>query len=317
MTTQAQIHTNRQNAQKSTGPKTPQGKAAASQNSIKHGLLARKDVISTESQEEFDLHRDRLLQELAPATPMQSFLAERIVSLSWRLKRTETIQNQTIDALDERNDNNPFAQLAKTFLPKPLHPPKKDPAVPELELTLGRLVIKDFSNSKVLDRLLMYERRIENSLYKTMQELQRLKLINNINTQHEPPPDQLMPQTWSLSQQPGCYEAERKVRGQGGRGKIAAGVAKATSRTILTRQHRLRALQPDAVEPVVGIRSNMQNEPNLQNPQKSITPFPTSNYGKFRRLQQPQNEPKTNPISPKTNPIQTKFGGKKTQSCSP
>jgi len=34
--------------------------------------------------------------------------------------------------------------------------------------------------------------------------------------------------TWSLSKQPGCNEAERKVRGQGGRGKIAAGVAKPT-----------------------------------------------------------------------------------------
>jgi len=77
MTTKAQTHANRQNAQKSTGPKTPQGKAAASQNSIKHGLLARKNVIMSENQEEFDLHRDLLLEELAPATPMQSMLAER------------------------------------------------------------------------------------------------------------------------------------------------------------------------------------------------------------------------------------------------
>ncbi len=86
---------------------------------------------------------------------MESMLAERVVSLSWRLKRTETIQNQAIDALDERTKNNPLAQLANSFLPKHLQPPKKDPTVPELDLTLGRLVIKDFSNSRVLDRLLM------------------------------------------------------------------------------------------------------------------------------------------------------------------
>ena len=87
MTTKAQITANRTNAQKSTGPRTNQGKAAASQNSVKHGLLARSNVIMSESQEEFDLHRDLLLEELAPATPMESILAERIVSLSWRLAR--------------------------------------------------------------------------------------------------------------------------------------------------------------------------------------------------------------------------------------
>jgi hypothetical protein len=185
MTTEAQTIANRTNAQKSTGPKTDQGKTAASQNSVKHGLLARSNVIMSESQEEFDLHRDLLLEELAPATPMESMLAERIVSLSWRLKRTETIHTQTFDALDERNNNSPLSQFAKSMLLKPLQPPKRDPALPELDLTLGRLVVKDFSNSKVIDRLLRYERRIENSLYKTMHELQRLKLIKNINTENQ------------------------------------------------------------------------------------------------------------------------------------
>jgi hypothetical protein len=43
------------------------------------------------------------------------------------------------------------------------------------------LAIKDFSNARVLDRLLMYERRMEHSLYKTISELQRLKLIKQLN----------------------------------------------------------------------------------------------------------------------------------------
>ncbi len=36
MSTQAQIEANRKNAQKSTGPKTPQGKLIASKNSTTH-----------------------------------------------------------------------------------------------------------------------------------------------------------------------------------------------------------------------------------------------------------------------------------------
>ncbi len=49
------------------------------------------------------------------------------------------------------------------------------------DLALGRLAIKDFSNARVLERLLMYERRIEHSLYKTVLELQRLQLMRKLN----------------------------------------------------------------------------------------------------------------------------------------
>jgi len=66
MATQPQILANRLNAQKSTGPRTPEGKAAVAQNALKHGLCARRDVVITESQADFDLHRSALLDELAP-----------------------------------------------------------------------------------------------------------------------------------------------------------------------------------------------------------------------------------------------------------
>jgi len=56
MTTETQIITNRRNTLKSTGPRTPKGKAAVSQNAVKHGLSARSAVISSESQADFDLY---------------------------------------------------------------------------------------------------------------------------------------------------------------------------------------------------------------------------------------------------------------------
>ena len=188
MTTQARILANRLNAQKSTGPKTTQGKALVSQNALKHGLSARYDVITSESQADFDLHRDALLAELNPLSPMESMLADRIVSLSWRLKRADLIQNQTIDAMNEKNTNNPLANLAKSFGLKGLSFPQSETSDSHPDLTLGRIALKDFSNERVLDRLLMYERRIEHSLYKTILELQRLHLIRNLD-----PPDQLEP----------------------------------------------------------------------------------------------------------------------------
>jgi hypothetical protein len=188
MASEAQILANRRNAQKSTGPRTPEGKAIVSKNAVKHGLTARHDLINGEDHAEFDLYRDRLLAELDPATPMESMLAERIVTLSWRLKRTTRIQGQTIDALNAPDTPSPLTKLTQSLFPKSRDPSHPADSASTPDLTLGRMAIKDFANARVLDRLLMYERRMEHSLYKTILELQRLRLIRNL--QHPDAADQ-------------------------------------------------------------------------------------------------------------------------------
>jgi hypothetical protein len=191
MSTESQIRANRRNAQKSTGPRSRQGKTTVSQNAVQHGLLTRQNVISSESQADFDLYHERMLSELAPASPMESMLAERIVTLSWRLKRAGRIQNQTIDALNADNTSSPLAKLAQSLLFKNHDQSQDEPVASATHLALGRTAIKDFANARVLDRLLMYERRIEHSLYKTIIELQRLRLIRKLNTECEMPINQL------------------------------------------------------------------------------------------------------------------------------
>ena len=186
MTTESQILANRRNAQKSTGPRTRKGRAIVSQNAVKHGLLARQNVISTESQADFNLHRDQALKELAPESPMESILADRIVILSWRLQRTVRIQTQTIDALNSDNNNKPLTKLTQSLFFKNLGQSKAAQSTPPPDLPLGRLAIKDFSNSRVLERLLMYERRIENSFNKMIQEFQRLRLLRKLQNPDGP-----------------------------------------------------------------------------------------------------------------------------------
>jgi len=180
MSTESQIIANRLNSQKSTGPRSPEGKAVVSQNAVKHGLFALEAVISGESRANFDLYRDEMLAELAPVGPMESMLAERIVSLSWRIKRVERMQNQAIDAMIERNTSSPLAKLAQSLLPKDQRQLPADASGSNGDLVLGRVAIKDYSNSRVLDRMLMYERRIENSMFKTMDELLRLRLMREL-----------------------------------------------------------------------------------------------------------------------------------------
>ena len=188
MATKPQIAANRRNARKSTGPRTPRGRSIVSQNAVKHGLTAAHVIISSESQADFDLYRDQLLTDLAPASPMESILAERIVNLSWRLKRASRIQNQTIETLKARNPSSTLSKLTQSLLYKGRDQSQTGPSESSPDLTLGRLAIKDFSNAAVLERLLMYERRIENSMYKTLLELQRLNLIKNLNRGELLPP---------------------------------------------------------------------------------------------------------------------------------
>jgi len=177
MATEPQILANRRNAQKSTGPRTPEAKAAVAKNALKHGLTARHDVIKGENQADFDLHRDEMLDELAPVGPMETMLANRVVSLSWRLERAARIQNQTIDALNAKHTPDPIlTKLTQSIIAR-YGPPAINPAAPDPNLVLGRMALKDFSNQRVLEHLLLYERRIEHSLYRTMLELQRLTLI--------------------------------------------------------------------------------------------------------------------------------------------
>ena len=180
MSTEAQILANRRNAQKSTGPRSRQGRAAVSQNAVKHGLSARQDIINSESRADFYLYREQMLAELAPASPMESMLAERIISLSWRLKRAGRIQNQTIDAMNTDMTSGPLTKLTQSLFFKNHDQSQAGPSPSAANLTLGRLAIKDFANARVLDRLLMYERRIEHSLYKTILEFQRLNLIRKL-----------------------------------------------------------------------------------------------------------------------------------------
>jgi len=175
MTTEARIVANRLNAQKSTGPRTAEGKAAVAQNAVKHGLSAQCDVIRGEDQEEFDQYREEMFWELNPAGTMQSRLAERIVSLAWRLRRAERIQNEAFDYLLTKDTSSPLARLTRSLRSKGADQPPDDADGCDGDLTLGRTVVRDFANARVLDRLLMYERRIESSLYRTMAELQKLR----------------------------------------------------------------------------------------------------------------------------------------------
>ena len=104
MATPQQIDANRRNALKSTGPKTPQGKAVTSMNSLRHGLRARTVVLPGESREEFNQLCDDLEREWQPQSRTAQFYLEQMAVSQWKLTRMEkaeavifrqTLANQT------------------------------------------------------------------------------------------------------------------------------------------------------------------------------------------------------------------------------
>jgi hypothetical protein len=52
--------------------------------------------------------------------------------------------------------------------------------VAEEHLTLGRAALYDWSNEKTLERMFMYERRIENSLYRTIAKLRAAQMLREL-----------------------------------------------------------------------------------------------------------------------------------------
>jgi hypothetical protein len=89
MATLKQIEANRLNALKSTGPRTPEGKAAVSMNALKHGLRARTVVLPSENAEEFHQLCDDLEAEWQPQSRTEQFYVEQMAVSQWKLNRME------------------------------------------------------------------------------------------------------------------------------------------------------------------------------------------------------------------------------------
>ena len=80
MTTPAKILANQENARHSTGPKTPEGKARAAQNALKHGLTAERILIPGEDAEAFADFRDGYFDELCPVGSREVACVNQIVA---------------------------------------------------------------------------------------------------------------------------------------------------------------------------------------------------------------------------------------------
>ncbi|MBI4318458.1 MAG: hypothetical protein HY675_08210, partial [Chloroflexi bacterium] len=97
MPSEAKIEANRRNAQRSTGPRTPEGKARSSQNPLKHGLRAQAylDVqfkVLGEDPADFAALLQSLVDDLHPVGPIEEMCVETIAISTWRQRRIITAE---------------------------------------------------------------------------------------------------------------------------------------------------------------------------------------------------------------------------------
>jgi hypothetical protein len=92
MATLKQIEANRRNALKSTGPKTPEGKAAVRLNSLQHGLRAASLVLPGEDREEFDQLYAALEADWRPQSSTARIYLEQMAVAQWKLRRIEVAE---------------------------------------------------------------------------------------------------------------------------------------------------------------------------------------------------------------------------------
>src|ERR1700751_630376 len=94
----AKLAANRRNAQRSTGPRTPEGKAHSSQNSRKHGFIARQPLPAGEEGdqlwEEYRELVDGIWEYYQPVGYMEGLLTEKIATESIRYSRLLDFESQ-------------------------------------------------------------------------------------------------------------------------------------------------------------------------------------------------------------------------------
>ncbi len=211
MTSEKKAEANRRNALKSTGPKTPEGKAAVRLNALRHGLLSQEVLLPGEDEEALRELGERLREELQPVGELENLLVDRIIASYWRLRRLGRVEAgifawELYGELAERarqeartHEKTALDQVIEnTGLPTViLNQRKHKEALSEAEemetvragetATLGRTFIRDAETVNAFSKLSRYETAIERSLYKALHELQRLQAARHADGSAPPP----------------------------------------------------------------------------------------------------------------------------------
>ncbi len=208
MTSDKKAEANRRNSLKSTGPRTPEGKAAVRLNALKHGLLSEEVLLPGEDEAALRELAESLRAQVQPVGELETLLVDRITSLLWRLRRLGRVEAgifawELYGELAERAEREARAQestMASMLIASHTSVTDKRRHREALEraeemrvkqdaetATLGRTFVRDAENANAFSKLSRYETTMERGLYKALHELQRLQTDRGAEGSIPPP----------------------------------------------------------------------------------------------------------------------------------
>ncbi|MBM3763342.1 MAG: hypothetical protein FJW36_24265 [Acidobacteria bacterium] len=117
MASKSQILANQINAQKSTGPRTVEGKQQSSKNSLRHGLNASADNLfaaNPQEQTQYKALREQLFQQIVPFGPAEEVIFEQYAYSTFQALRAQRFETEAQDRWSQNPENhNLFIQMER------------------------------------------------------------------------------------------------------------------------------------------------------------------------------------------------------------
>ena len=158
MISEKQLEANRRNAQRSTGPRTEEGKNVAALNARRHNLTGQVTAMTDADRIMHDAFSASIVENLAPEGAMETQLAQRIATDSWRLNRISAVE----DNLYALGHNAHSADI--------------ETENPEIHAALTAAKVFQ-AEAKQLQLLTLYEQRINRNLQRNLATLQALQSV--------------------------------------------------------------------------------------------------------------------------------------------
>ena len=162
MATDRQLQANLENAKKSTGPRTPEGKERSSKNALRHGLLAADSVIPGEDPADFDRHLTLFENTYVPKNYIEREIVRQIADAAWRMQRLSRIETSAITVAMARRRKHRLRYGQESAL---------EGHEADLEL-LGASMLDD---TKLLNNLGRYDGHLTRRFYRAVEMMMKFR----------------------------------------------------------------------------------------------------------------------------------------------
>jgi len=154
---------NRANAARSTGPRTPEGKARSAQNALKHGITAATIAVpELDEPDSFANLRESAVDLYQPADQQELFAFERIALAQQAIFRCAALE----------------ASLYRAALELPADPPADSPA--SAPRATNQLLADSFRNQLESWKLMLrYQAQAERQYRRAIEDLARLQVLRH------------------------------------------------------------------------------------------------------------------------------------------